>query len=344
VRPLQGVVQHYEWGDERAIPDLLGVAPDARPWAELWFGTHRGGPSLVRTDDGLVPLSQHAGDLSFLVKVIAAARPLSLQTHPDDVRAAAGYRAEDASGVPLDAPQRLYRDQSAKPELLVALTPFEAICGFRDPAASLADCRAHRWDELGDRLERDGLAGSVRWALADGPHRLPANLPAWAAQLADAYPGHGGVLVALLMHHVVLQPGEALFLGAGNVHAYLSGTGLEVMASSDNVVRAAFTRKHVDVDEFLAIATLSAGAPPVVRAERGTDGRSAFALPIAHFGLERIDVDGHTTVGPARGTEMLVCTDGDAGVLARGQAGILRDGDAAELRGVATVFRAWGRH
>jgi mannose-6-phosphate isomerase class I len=144
--------------------------------------------------------------------------------------------------------------------------------------------------------------------------------------------------------HVVLQPGEALFLGAGNVHAYLSGTGLEVMASSDNVVRAAFTRKHVDVDEFLAIAALSASAPPVIHADHGPNGRSTFSLPIPHFGLERIDVDGRTTVGPARGTEMLVCTDGDAGVLARGQAGILRDGDAAELRGVATVFRAWGRH
>ncbi|NBP51284.1 MAG: hypothetical protein EBU70_08940 [Actinobacteria bacterium] len=146
------------------------------------------------------------------------------------------------------------------------------------------------------------------------------------------------------MHHVLLQPGEALFLGAGNVHAYLSGTGLEVMASSDNVVRAAFTRKHVDVDEFLAIAALSPGAPPVVRAERGPDGRSTFALPTGHFGLERIDVDGIATVGPAGGPEMLVCTDGDAGMLARGQAGILREGDSAELRGVATVFRAWGRH
>jgi mannose-6-phosphate isomerase len=344
VRPLQGVVQHYEWGDERAIPNFLGVAPDTRPWAELWFGTHRGGPSLVRDDAGLIPLSQHVGDLTFLVKVIAAARPLSLQTHPDDVRAVTGYRAEDASGVPIDAPQRIYRDQSAKPELLVALTTFEAICGFRDPADSLADCRTNGWDELGDRLERDGLAECVRWALADGPHRLPATLPAWAAQLADAYPEHGGVLVALLMHHVVLQPGEALFLGAGNVHAYLSGTGLEVMASSDNVVRAAFTRKHVDVDEFLTIAALSASAPPVIHADHGPDGRSTFSLPIPHFGLERIDVDGRTTIGPARGPEMLVCTDGDAGLLARGQAGILCEGDTAELRGVATVFRAWGRY
>ena len=344
MRTLQGVIQHYDWGDECAIPDLLGIAPDSRPWAELWFGTHRGGPSMVRTDDGLVPLSQHAGELSFLVKVIAAARPLSLQTHPNDARAAAGYRAEEAAGVPLDAPRRLYRDESAKPELLVALTRFEAICGFRDEDRSLAECRANGWVELGDRLERDGLAACIRWALADGPHRLPDNLPTWAAQLAASYPGHGGVLVALLMHHVVLQPGEALFLGAGNVHAYLTGTGLEVMASSDNVARAAFTRKHVDVDEFLAIATLAPGAPPVLRAERTTDGRSSFAIPTPHFGVERIDVDGTATVGPARGPEMLVCTDGDAGLLARGQAGILRPGDGAELRGLATVFRAWGRH
>lgn len=343
MRALEGVVQHYDWGDERAIPDLLGVAPDSRPWAELWFGTHRGGPSQVRTGDGLVPLSQHAGELPFLVKVIAAARPLSLQTHPDDARAAAGYRAEDAAGVPVDAPQRLYRDQSAKPELLVALTRFEAICGFRNEEQSLADCRANGWDELGNRLERDGLAGCVRWALAGGPHALPTNLPEWATRLAAAYPGHGGVLVALLMHHVVLEPGEALFLGAGNVHAYLSGTGLEVMASSDNVVRAAFTRKHVDVEEFLAIATLAPGAPPILRADRTSDGRSTYPLPVPHFGVERIDVDGSTVVGPATSAEILVCTSGDAGALARGQAGVVRGGDTVELHGVATVFRAWGR-
>ena len=344
MRTLEGVVQHYDWGDEHAIPAMLGVPRDSRPWAELWFGTYQGGESFVRTDDGRVPLSHYAGDLSFLVKVIAAARPLSLQTHPDDTRAAEGFRAEEAAGVPADAPNRRYRDPSAKPELLVALTEFEAMCGFRDLAHAVADCRTNNWDELGTRLERDGLAECVRWALLGGPHHLPDNLPPWAASLATTYPGNGGVLVALLMHHVVLHPGEALFLGAGNVHAYLSGTGLEVMASSDNVVRAAFTRKHVDVEEFLSIATLAPAAPPVIRAEQTGDGRATYRVPVPHFGVERIDVAGHVSVGPARGPEIVVCTDGDAGVLTRGDACIVREGDTLDLRGVATLFRAWGRY
>lgn len=341
---LRGVVQHYDWGDQRAIPAFLDTEPDARPWAELWFGTHRGGPSLARADGLSVPLADVVGDLSFLVKVIAAAKPLSLQTHPDDEHAASGFREENALGIPLDSPRRVYRDTSAKPELLVALGDFDAICGFRELDETLATCARFGWDELARHLRADGLAETVRWALTTGPKALPDHLPAYAARLATMYPGNGAVLVTLCMHHVRLAAGEALFLGAGNVHAYLSGTGLEIMASSDNVVRAGFTTKHVDVDEFLAIGHFAPAPAPLLRPEPAGEHSRDYRAPTHHFGVRAIEVRGEVAVTCEHAAEILVCTAGDAGALRRGQAAVLTGGERLELTGSATVFRVWGNH
>ena len=188
---LRGVVQHYDWGDQQFIPEFLSTEADARPWAELWFGTHRGGPSLVRNATGSQPLEQLAGDLSFLVKIISANKPLSLQTHPTDEQAASGFQQENEIGISLDAAQRIYRDSSAKPELLIALTPFDAICGFRPIEESLEWCKRFGWTQLAEHLENDGLAECVRWALTTGPHQLPEQMPAWAGRLASMYPGNG---------------------------------------------------------------------------------------------------------------------------------------------------------
>lgn len=341
---LRGVVQHYDWGDQRAIPSFLGAEPDARPWAELWFGTHRGGPSLARMNDESVPLAELVGDLSFLVKVIAAAKPLSLQTHPTDEQAASGFREENSLGIPLDSPTRVYRDTSAKPELLVALGDFDAICGFRDVDDTLATCARFGWDELATHLRADGLAETVRWALTTGPKRIPDDLPAYAARLATMYPGSGAVLVTLCMHHVRLAAGEALFLGAGNVHAYLVGTGIEVMASSDNVVRAGFTTKHVDVDEFLAIGNFEPAPAPLMKPEPTGERIRDYRVPTPHFGVRALDIRGATTVTCEHAAEILVCTSGDAGALRRGQAAVLAGGERVQLDGEATVFRVWGNH
>jgi mannose-6-phosphate isomerase len=310
----------------------------------LWFGTHRGGPSLAKTETGSQPLIQLAGELSFLVKIISANKPLSLQTHPTDEQAASGFQQENEIGISLDAPQRIYRDASAKPELLIALTPFDAICGFRPIKESLELCKRFGWSELAEHLENDGLAECVRWALTTGPHQLPAQLPAWAGRLASMYPGNGGVLVALLMHHVRLSPGQSLFLGAGNAHAYLSGSGVEVMSSSDNVVRAAFTKKYVSVDEFLAVARLEPITSPVVDATVVSPGRFAYPVSTSKFGVERIDVSGETTIKATHHAEILVCTEGDATSIHRGQACVLRNNESVQLTGTATVFRAWGTH
>lgn len=339
---LSGVVQHYDWGDQHTIPTLLGVKPDARPWAELWFGTHRGGPSMANVDGESKSLESQAGELSFLVKVIAAARPLSLQTHPTQEQAAFGFKKEDEDGIALDDPRRIFRDTSAKPELLCALSNFEAICGFRPVDVSLRICEENGWSELADHLRLDGLEQCVRWALSAKNHVLPARLPDWAQRLATAYPGSGGILVALLMHHVRLSPGEALFLGAGNVHAYLNGTAVEVMSSSDNVVRAAFTKKHVDIDEFLHVASFSPTPPPLCPAVHIGDGCWQYPVSTTAFGAHRIDVTGNYLVTATHDVEILLCLDGDAGILNRGQASVLRNGEVLQLGGPATVFRTWG--
>jgi mannose-6-phosphate isomerase len=282
--------------------------------------------------------------LSFLVKIIAAAKPLSLQTHPTDEQAQSGYQQENEIGISLDSPLRIYRDASAKPELLVAMSAFEAICGFRSDEENLELCKRFGWTELGTHLADDGLAECVRWALTTGPHQLPLHMPAWAGRLATMYPGNGGILVALLMHHVRLTPGQALYLGAGNVHAYLGGTGFEVMASSDNVVRAAFTQKNVNVDEFLHVATMNAIPSPLIEAESVGQGAWQYPVATARFGTQRIDVSGTYDLRASHDTEILVCTAGDATSIQSGQAAVLRNGESVTLSGNATVFRTWGTH
>jgi mannose-6-phosphate isomerase len=335
VERITGGVQHYDWGDLNAIPTLLGVAADGQPWAELWFGTHPGGP-LTTTEDGR-PLADTSGPLPYLLKVLAAAEPLSLQTHPTTAQAERGFARENAAGIALDAPERIYKDAAAKPELLCALTPFEALCGFRPFAESLAWFESQGWTELAEHLDA-GPAEYMRWALTSGAHRMPEGSPPWAQRIAGRYPGDGGVLVALLLNRVALQPGEAIFLAAGNLHAYLLGTGVEIMASSDNVVRGGLTTKHVDVDELLSIVDLTPLDDPVVRAVEVTAGRWRYDTSDTPFRLWRWELQVPVT-HVATGRELLLCTAGEAGALHHGEAVYLAEGEHVELGGPATVFR-----
>ncbi|WP_184080295.1 mannose-6-phosphate isomerase, class I [Nocardiopsis mwathae] len=325
---LTNQVRPYAWGSTVAIPRLLGREPDGRPQAELWLGAHHGAPSMLCTADGRTTfddlissapkdiLGAHSVDrfgerLPFLLKVLAADAPLSLQAHPDAARARAGYAAEEAAGIPLDAHHRNYPDPHHKPELVLALEPFEALCGFRDPADARADL---------DGLTSE-LAGALRVDLsAPDPHRalraaltrvltLPcadrerlvggfiAECEERAAagiatgrhsgtviELARRYPGDPGAVAALLLNRITLRPGEALFLPAGNVHAYLRGTAVEVMASSDNVLRAGLTGKHVDVPELLEVVDFSVLPVPYSPA-LSTDGHTEFRPGVGEFAL-----------------------------------------------------------
>jgi len=339
---ISGVVQHYEWGDQHTLPELLGLPSDAEPWAELWFGTHPGGPSKVRIQAESRALADLTGELSFLVKVIAAAEPLSLQTHPTLEQARAGFERENEKGMPLLTANRIYRDASAKPEFLCALTNFDALCGFRTVDDSLQVCKENEWNELAEHLSQDGLAKCVRWALSKSDHRLPRQLPDWANRLATSYPDSGGILVALLMNYVQLVPDESLFLEAGNVHAYLHGTAVEVMSSSDNVVRGAFTKKHVDIDEFVKVANLSPTGPSFCRPTTIDQFCVQYEVPTSAFGVQRIDVRDSYAITSNHDAEILLCTSGNAGALTRGQAAVLSQGEEVQLSGPATVFRTWG--
>lgn len=303
MEPIEGVVQHYAWGDRQVIPSLLGRAPDGRPWAELWLGTHPGGPATL-VGDG--PLADVTGPLPYLLKVLTAAEPLSLQAHPDAAQARAGFAAGR------------YGDPYPKPELLVALGEFHAFCGVRPIVASLellADVGA---PELAEVLDRDGPAA----AMADLYHgalevdpvvtacgRSDRPEARWVTALAARYPSDPSVVATLLLNLVALRPGEAMMLGPGNLHAYLGGAGIEMMGASDNVVRGGLTTKPVDVDDLLEVFDPTPLADPVVPIS------PAYEVPGTPLRLLRL-------VGPATHTatrhEVVVTTAGATGYLPPG--------------------------
>lgn len=378
---LQGVVRDYDWGSPTAIPELLGVPPSGEPMAELWLGAHPSAPALVGSsatpldrmvaDDPAATIGPEVanrfGRLPFLLKVLAAAHPLSLQAHPSTAQAEAGFAREEAAGTPRDAPERSFRDRWHKPELICALEEFDALCGFRDPVATLELLRSIGSPGLGsvihllaeapgpeglgrvlshlltlDRSQAALLVESVVTACRrqpDGPHAEERRM---AARLDDQHPGDPGVVIALLLNRVRLQPGEALFLGSGNLHMYLRGTGVEVMASSDNVLRGGLTTKHVDVPTLLEVVDPSP-IVPVVQRPIPSDGVARYDCPVPEFSLERIDLDGRATLAP--GPAIVLCTqgraDGGAHVLERGAAAWIPAADGPiELDGRATIFRA----
>ena len=315
--PLVGAVQHYAWGSDTAIPAAIGSVPDGRPWAELWWGTHPGATTLVKTDgaegtegtEGTdpVPLIDVAGPLPFLVKLLAAAKPLSLQAHPSAAQAAAGFASEEHLGVPISAAERVYRDPSGKPEMLIAVTSFEALCGFRPTEEVALELEDGGAATVARHLRDHGPAATVGWLLRERPI-LTVRHPLFE-RLSEAYPGDPGVIVALLLRHLRLAPGEAVFLPAGVLHMYLHGVGLEVMGASDNVVRGGLTPKHVDIAELMSILDPVAPAPSVQRP--GPDGWYS-----ADTDVFAVQVLGAADQWVASGPEIAVRLSGDGGTMA----------------------------
>jgi mannose-6-phosphate isomerase len=253
----------YSWGSNTLLADLLGLPAAEQPQSEIWFGTHHLAPArVVESGESLLEI---AGALPFLVKLLACERPLSIQAHPSRERAATQFAAENELGLALDAKNRNYRDENHKPELLIALTDFVALCGFRAIEDSLAEISslAAASPALGPlRAElANGYSAALEWAFQN-PQVLATLDPARCLtrrrarlleRLLEQHPGDPGVLVSLFLNLVTLAPGEAIYLPAGNLHSYLSGLGLEVMAASDNVLRGGLTTKHVDVAELLKV-------------------------------------------------------------------------------------------
>ncbi len=279
---IDNAPRDYAWGSARAIADLLGTVPSGRPEAELWLGAHPGSPARIVEGAPEADLAEWAashrpeGRLPFLLKVLAAAAPLSLQAHPTLAQAAEGFAREQAQGIPIDAAHRNYKDPFHKPELLVAVSdPFRALAGFRpvsEARAELAAMDDPRLAPLVERLRSDAdLGAAFTWligrergvdgavaAITERAQRVADDPTAsegmrTAAILARHYPGDPGIAISLLMHTVLLTPGEALYLPAGNLHAYVDGLGIELMAASDNVLRGGLTPKHVDVPELMSV-------------------------------------------------------------------------------------------
>ncbi|MGW0875139.1 mannose-6-phosphate isomerase, class I [Streptomyces sp. NPDC002740] len=376
---LDNTVRPYAWGSPTAIPHLLGTEPTGEPQAEMWMGAHPGAPSrtdrgtlveIIEADPqqelGAATVTKFGPRLPFLLKILAAGAPLSLQVHPDLEQAKEGYEDEERRGIPVDAPHRNYKDANHKPELICALTEFDGLCGFRAPshAADLLDGLGvdslkpyvdllHAQPEEAALREvltailtadREEMAHTVALAAA-ACDRLGGDYAPYAG-IAHHYPGDPGVIAAMLLNHVRLQPGEALFLGAGIPHAYLDGLGVEIMANSDNVLRCGLTPKHVDVPELLRIVRFEPADPGVLRPEAAPDGEEVYDTPIDEFRLSRYVLSpgapAHDLTLPT--PQILLCTAGTvhAGehALTPGTSVFVPAGHKAEVAGAGTVFRA----
>ncbi|WP_341975295.1 mannose-6-phosphate isomerase, class I [Microbacterium sp. LWO13-1.2] len=328
---LTNVPRDYSWGSPTLLAGLEGRAPSGAPEAEVWFGDHPGDPADVAGGGTLDAVT--GGTLPYLLKLLAAGGPLSIQVHPTIEQARDGWARE--AGLAPDDPHRNYRDDNHKPELIVALSErFEALSGLRSVAETL-----RMLDALGDargvaslraRLDGTGdvLRGAIGWLLADATQgevdeiiaatRTAAHAGAgeWEPVLravvgvADAFPGDPGVVVALLMNHVVLCRGEGIFLRAGLLHAYLGGLGVEIMAASDNVLRGGLTPKHIDVPELLSILDTTTDAVPVLRPD--SEGAiTSYPVPIADFALRRVTLTGPPLTIDVAGPAMVLSTAGD---------------------------------
>ncbi|WP_149828983.1 mannose-6-phosphate isomerase, class I [Streptomyces tailanensis] len=376
---LDNTIRPYAWGSTTAIPYLLGVAPTGEPQAEMWMGAHPGAPSrtgrgpLTEVIDeaperelGAQTVAKFGPRLPFLLKILAAGAPLSLQVHPNLEQAREGYEDEEHRGVPIDAGHRNYKDANHKPELICALTEFDGLCGFRDPlksadllAALDVDSLKPYVDLLHAHPEEAALREVLTAVLSADPEEMARTVTEAAAacarlggdhapyaDLAHHYPGDPGVIAAMLLNHVRLQPGEALYLGAGIPHAYLNGLGVEIMANSDNVLRCGLTPKHVDVPELLRIVRFEATDAGVLRPEATPDGEEVYETPIDEFRLSRYVLPEATAPHDlTRATpQILLCTAGSvqAGehTLAPGESVFVPAGEKAEVTGPGTVFRA----
>jgi len=390
---LHNTIQEYAWGSRSSIPELLGrPSPADRPQAELWMGAHPKAPSrvlLAQGDElslaeliardpaailGKAVAEKFGGRLPFLFKVLAAARPLSIQAHPNLEQARAGFRAENERGIPLDAFQRNYRDDNHKPEVISALTPFWALNGFRRIPEMQELLRSVGFSSIGKlvaalgddpseaglktffaslmRLDRETRERAIREALGwaegqlkerskqllreetddsqgkgdplHGVYGLEGSavpgiavprvaVPRWLLRLADLYPGDIGVLSPLLLNLLLLQPGDTMFLEAGVLHAYLEGTGIELMANSDNVIRGGLTPKHMDVDELLSILRFEGRSVDLAEAEETAPGLRVFRTPAEEFRLAEVHVcPDRPYCNPGNGSvELMIVVEGE---------------------------------
>jgi mannose-6-phosphate isomerase len=370
---LKNQVKYYDWGSPDYIPRLLGIDGGSRPWAELWMGVHPGGPSetefrgmpislaeLINKDpEGYLgkAAAEQFGALPFLFKLLAAAKPLSIQAHPNTEQAERGFERENRAGIPRDAPDRNYRDASHKPEILCALSPFTAMCGFREPEDILRDLEKFRSHApaslksglapLEEALEKTSISGALKAFLTTlfglsaqtrrdltgyikefRPHEN-AGAGKYMARFAELYPGDPAVIAPLYLNLLELEPGEAIYLDAGILHAYIEGFGVELMANSDNVLRGGLTPKHIDVPELMNVLDFSPRRPRILKPEEPAPAYYTYASPCGEFALSVMTGRGGETPFPERGPAVAVVIRGEARLSTAGAALTLMSGESA---------------
>ena len=365
---------HYDWGDLHALHDFCGTPADGEPLAEIWYGTHRGGPSRLEDgtllEDVVAPRGKgaHVDGFPYLAKLIAPAKPLSIQVHPSIEEAEAGFDRENKLGIPLNSPDRVFVDRNHKPEMLLALTPWRTLVGFA-PEQELI-----RFNEevstplslhIAKLIREQGLERPAASALRDGLKPPIEHVEEYARRCGELarhsdpaiakragmlefvhsfFPGQSSLLVAALMNIVDLEPGQALFTPSGTIHSYLSGVGFEVMSSSANTIRAGLTSKHVDVECLLSTANLRSSTPTLVEpVEHSECGGSVLTYQpdVEDFRLDVSDASERGLRGAASADTVIVAIDGNGFVdqqpFARGNAMWIPANGEFELRGTVKV-------
>ena len=364
---VRGRVQQYAWGSTDAIPELLGQAnPNQEPFAELWLGAHPDLPALVTVGSGEIALNtltgaagpvllgqtafeQFDGVFPFLMKILSAAKPLSIQAHPNTEQAESGFARENHADLDLDDPQRNYRDDKHKPELLSALDNFYALRGFR--SLDELDRTVHAMPEIRDlvpngTLTHDGMVElyvdlmqlsqrEVNRRLIPLMQRLrtanrdlefgKADPEYWAIRADDEFSRDDhkdrGLFSVFLLNLVHLRPGQGMYLPAGEPHSYLEGMGVEIMANSNNVLRGGLTPKRVDVEELLSVLTFECGKPTVLELERdrGSETHARYVTPASEFELSRVRLrsGGRQIAGGTHGAELGIVLDGKLNIDSR---------------------------
>jgi mannose-6-phosphate isomerase len=375
---LKNPVQEYAWGSRTFIYELLGKpSPGRKPLAEMWMGAHPNGPSLVSWDRHWIPLAEFIGKdpkkalggsvarsfsnkLPFLFKVLAAAKPLSIQAHPNRDQALKGFRSEEDRGIAFNAPERNYKDYNHKPEIFCALSSVWVLKGFRKPEECLALMESFDISPLvaplRHLLEKDKgksmkpffsallelnreKQGRVILEVVKfiKSHALGDPTFTWVIHLTRAFPNDIMALSPLFLNLIRLEPGEAIQISPGTLHVYLQGAGIELMANSDNVLRAGLTSKHTDFNELLKVANFSHEASKILRPESKRKGEWVYPSDADEFVLSMISPgrDLSYTSPKRRSLEIMICAAG------RSKITDLRTGDAVSLnRGVSVIVPA----
>ncbi|HNV92377.1 MAG TPA: mannose-6-phosphate isomerase, class I [Candidatus Cloacimonas sp.] len=324
-------LKDYSWGDIKYIQELIGALDmTGKPLAEAWFGAHPQSPSLIITEEGEIPMDKlletypesmlgknQGNNLPFLFKILAAAQPLSLQVHPDRQTAQYGFQKEEEARIPITDPNRIFKDPNPKPELICALTPFIAMCGFRPYEEIIRNFQILGIDNLWPALSSfqtkpcsKNLQELFNHILTSEPSQLETTLSAMencknnispkfrftcqiCKHLNEFYPQDSGVLSPLLLNTFTLQPGQAIFLEPGILHSYIQGAGIEIMANSDNVIRGGLTPKHIDRDILFAITRFETYLPKLLHPHLKLNELVPYPNPAEEFHLYRLILEGN---------------------------------------------------